>query len=95
MAAAVQQISLNEIRYSAAAAGSGQSRPVHGRHQGKAMTSPYGAGKIRIPLNEEARQGSSQIEVLMQFNGEGIWHIALICDSLVGWWTKLGLAAYR
>lgn len=47
----------------------------------KAMTAPD--GKIRIPLNEESRQGGGQIEeFLMQFNGEGIQHIALICDDL-------------
>jgi 4-hydroxyphenylpyruvate dioxygenase len=48
----------------------------------KAMTAPD--GKIRIPLNEEASQGTGQIEeFLMQYNGEGIQHIALICDDLV------------
>jgi len=47
----------------------------------KAMTAPDGL--IRIPLNEEARQGGGQIEeFLMQFNGEGIQHIALLCDNL-------------
>jgi 4-hydroxyphenylpyruvate dioxygenase len=47
----------------------------------KAMTAPD--GKIRIPLNEEASQGTGQIEeFLMQYNGEGIQHIALICDDL-------------
>ncbi len=55
------------------------------------MTAPD--GKIRIPLNEEARQGGGQIEeFLMQFNGEGIQHIALICDNLVEVVDKLGLA---
>ena len=47
----------------------------------KAMTAPD--GKIRIPLNEEASRGTGQIEeFLMQYNGEGIQHIALICDDL-------------
>ena len=47
----------------------------------RAMTAPD--GKIRIPLNEEAKQGGGQIEeFLMQFNGEGIQHIALLCDDL-------------
>ena len=47
----------------------------------KAMTAPD--GKIRIPLNEEGAKGGGQIEeFLMQFNGEGIQHIALICDEL-------------
>jgi 4-hydroxyphenylpyruvate dioxygenase len=47
----------------------------------KAMTAPD--GKIRIPLNEESSRGSGQIEeFLMQFNGEGIQHIALLSDNL-------------
>jgi len=47
----------------------------------KAMTSPD--GKIRIPLNEDASHGTGQIEeFLMEYNGEGIQHIALICDDL-------------
>lgn len=42
----------------------------------RAMTAPD--GKIRIPLNEEAKQGGGQIEeFLMAFNGEGIQHIAM------------------
>jgi 4-hydroxyphenylpyruvate dioxygenase len=54
----------------------------------KAMTAPD--GKIRIPLNEEATGGTGQIEeYLMQFNGEGIQHIALLCDDLVACWDKL------
>src|SRR5436190_17010689 len=41
----------------------------------RAMTAPD--GRIRIPLNEEAGRGSGQIEeFLMQFNGEGIQHVA-------------------
>ncbi|MDE2415108.1 MAG: 4-hydroxyphenylpyruvate dioxygenase [Comamonadaceae bacterium] len=57
----------------------------------KAMTAPD--GKIRIPLNEEAKQGGGQIEeFLMQFNGEGIQHIALICDHLPAVVDRLGLA---
>ncbi|MFB2538384.1 MULTISPECIES: 4-hydroxyphenylpyruvate dioxygenase [unclassified Acinetobacter] len=48
----------------------------------KAMTAPD--GMIRIPLNEEAKQGGGQIEeYLMQFNGEGIQHIALLSDDLL------------
>jgi 4-hydroxyphenylpyruvate dioxygenase len=47
----------------------------------KAMTAPD--GKIRIPLNEESSRGAGQIEeFLMQFNGEGIQHIALLSDDL-------------
>ena len=49
----------------------------------KAMTAPDGL--IRIPLNEEASQGTGQIEeFLMQYNGEGIQHIALLTDDLIG-----------
>lgn len=48
----------------------------------RAMTAPD--GKIRIPLNEEASKGTGQIEeFLMQFNGEGIQHIALFTDDLL------------
>ena len=49
----------------------------------KAMTAPDGL--IRIPLNEESgKGGSGQIEeFLMQFNGEGIQHIALLSDDLM------------
>ncbi|MDB5793164.1 MAG: hppD [Massilia sp.] len=47
----------------------------------KAMTAPD--GKIRIPLNEEGKAGGGQIEeFLMQFNGEGIQHIALLSEDL-------------
>jgi len=57
----------------------------------KAMTAPD--GKIRIPLNEEARQGGGQIEeFLMQFNGEGIQHIALLTDNLIDAIDQLQLA---
>ena len=48
----------------------------------KAMTAPD--GKIRIPLNEEGKAGGGQIEeFLLQFNGEGIQHIALLTDDLI------------
>ena len=54
----------------------------------KALTAPD--GKIRIPLNEEGKSGGGQIEeFLRDFNGEGIQHIALICDDLVACWDKL------
>ncbi|MEJ2090063.1 MAG: 4-hydroxyphenylpyruvate dioxygenase, partial [Gammaproteobacteria bacterium] len=49
----------------------------------RAMTAPD--GKIRIPLNEEARGGNAdgQIEeFLMAYNGEGIQHIAFACEDL-------------
>ena len=46
------------------------------------MTAPD--GKIRIPLNEEGKAGGGQIEeFLMQFNGEGIQHIAMLSDDLI------------
>lgn len=58
---------------------------IQGEYTGltsRAMTAPD--GKIRIPLNEEAKQGGGQIEeFLLKFNGEGIQHIALICDDLL------------
>lgn len=45
------------------------------------MTAPDGL--IRIPLNEESKQGGGQIEeYLMAFGGEGIQHIALLTDNL-------------
>lgn len=48
----------------------------------RAMTAPDNL--IRIPLNEESGQCSGQIEeFLMQFNGEGIQHIALLTDDLI------------
>ncbi|WP_018912211.1 4-hydroxyphenylpyruvate dioxygenase [Thiomonas sp. FB-6] len=47
----------------------------------RAMSAPD--GRIRIPLNEEAG-GNGQIEeFLMQFNGEGIQHVALLTDDLM------------
>jgi 4-hydroxyphenylpyruvate dioxygenase len=53
----------------------------------RAMTAPD--GKIRIPLNEEAG-GEGQIEeYLMQYNGEGIQHIAFSCDDLPACWDRL------
>jgi 4-hydroxyphenylpyruvate dioxygenase len=67
---------------------------IQGEYTGltsRAMTAPD--GKIRIPLNEESKQGGGQIEeFLMQFNGEGIQHIALICDDLIATVDKLGMA---
>jgi len=67
---------------------------IQGEYTGltsKAMTAPDGL--IRIPLNEEAKQGGGQIEeFLMQFNGEGIQHIALLCDNLVEAIDQLQLA---
>jgi 4-hydroxyphenylpyruvate dioxygenase len=60
----------------------------------KAMTAPD--GKIRIPLNEESAKGGGQIEeFLMQYNGEGIQHIALACDDILAAWDKLKAAGTR
>lgn len=58
----------------------------------RAMTAPD--GKIRIPLNEEARAGSrnggGQIEEFLRaYNGEGIQHIAFACDDLLSGWDRL------
>ncbi|MFZ2990480.1 4-hydroxyphenylpyruvate dioxygenase [Ideonella sp.] len=67
---------------------------IQGEYTGltsKAMTAPD--GKIRIPLNEESKKGSGQIEeFLMQFNGEGIQHIALLCEDLPATIDKLVMA---
>ena len=57
----------------------------------KAMTAPDGL--IRIPLNEEASKTTGQIEeFLMQYNGEGIQHIALLTDDLIATVDKLRAA---
>lgn len=58
----------------------------------KAMTAPDNL--IRIPLNEEAgKGGNGQIEeFLMQFNGEGIQHIALLTDDLIATVDALQMA---
>ena len=54
----------------------------------KAMTAPD--GKIRIPLNEEGKAGGGQIEEFLRaYNGEGIQHIAFICDDLIATWDRL------
>ncbi|MDZ5460716.1 4-hydroxyphenylpyruvate dioxygenase [Azohydromonas lata] len=58
---------------------------IQGEYTGltsKAMTAPD--GMIRIPLNEESKKGSGQIEeFLMAFNGEGIQHVALLTDDIL------------
>ena len=53
----------------------------------KAMTAPD--GKIRIPLNEESGSNGQIEEFLMKYNGEGIQHIAFICDDLLACWDRL------
>jgi len=67
---------------------------IQGEYTGltsKAMTAPD--GKIRIPLNEESSKGSGQIEeFLMQFNGEGIQHVALLTEDLPATVDRLQLA---
>ncbi len=67
---------------------------IQGEYTGltsRAMTAPDGL--IRIPLNEESSKGSGQIEeFLMKFNGEGIQHVALICDDLLATVDRLALA---
>ena len=67
---------------------------IEGEYTGltsRAMTAPD--GKIRIPLNEESSKGTGQIEeFLMKFSGEGIQHVALVCDDLIATVDKLVLA---
>lgn len=67
---------------------------IQGEYTGlasRAMTAPD--GKIRIPLNEESSRGSGQIEeFLLQFNGEGIQHIALLTENLLDTIDQLQLA---
>jgi 4-hydroxyphenylpyruvate dioxygenase len=67
---------------------------IQGEYTGltsRAMTAPDGL--IRIPLNEESGKGSGQIEeFLMQFNGEGIQHIALLTDDILASVDALQLA---
>ncbi len=62
---------------------------IQGEYTGltsRAMTAPDGL--IRIPLNEESGKvatgkGGQIEEFLMQFNGEGIQHVALLTDDLL------------
>ncbi len=67
---------------------------IQGEYTGltsRAMTAPD--GQIRIPLNEESGKGTGQIEeFLMKFNGEGIQHVALLCDDLIDAVDKLQMA---
>ncbi len=60
----------------------------------KAMTSP--CGLIRIPINEEGNDQPGQIqEYLDRYQGEGIQHVALACDDLVGAVDALQLAGMK
>ena len=68
---------------------------IQGEYTGltsRAMTAPDGL--IRIPLNEDSgKAGGGQIEeYLLQFNGEGIQHIALLTDDLMASVDALRLA---
>ncbi len=54
----------------------------------RAMVAPDGL--TRIPLNEEASNSTGQIEeFLMQYNGEGIQHIALSTSDIFDTWDRL------
>ena len=53
----------------------------------KAMSAPDGL--IRIPLNEESSQGGQIEEFLMDYNGEGIQHIAFSSDDIIDVWDRL------
>ncbi|MBW2704634.1 MAG: VOC family protein, partial [Deltaproteobacteria bacterium] len=54
----------------------------------RALTSPDGL--IRIPLNEEKGEKVGQIEeYLREYKGEGIQHVAFICDDLLKCWQNL------
>ena len=55
--------------------------------QSRAMAAPD--GKIRIPLNEEAGSNGQIEEFLMSYNGEGMQHIAFICEDLPACLDKL------
>ena len=67
---------------------------IEGQNTGlysRAMAAPD--DKIRIPLNEDAAPdggAAGQVEdFLVRYNGEGVQHIALACDDLVGLYDRL------
>ena len=70
---------------------------IKGRQSGlvsRALTAPD--DRIRIPLNEEAARGGGQIEsYLMEYNGEGIQHIAFACHDLLAVWDRLASLGLR
>ena len=70
---------------------------IRGKQSGlvsRALTAPD--DRIRIPLNEESPGGTGQIEAyLMEYNGEGIQHIALSCDDLLATCDRLHAAGLR
>ncbi len=54
----------------------------------RALTAPDGL--IRIPLNEEKGDQIGQIEeYLREYKGEGIQHVAFICNDLLACWQNL------
>ncbi|HEY2047923.1 MAG TPA: 4-hydroxyphenylpyruvate dioxygenase [Caulobacteraceae bacterium] len=60
----------------------------------RAMTAPD--LKIRIPLAEEAYGGRGQIaEFLRAHNGEGVQHVAFLCDDLIECWDRLKALGVR
>jgi 4-hydroxyphenylpyruvate dioxygenase len=58
----------------------------------RALSAP--CGKIRIPINESKHEeGSGQVdqiqEFIQQYRGEGIQHVALRTDDILGTWDRL------
>jgi 4-hydroxyphenylpyruvate dioxygenase len=58
----------------------------------RALAAP--CGKIRIPINESKyEEGSEQVdqiqEFIQQYRGEGIQHVALRTDDILGTWDRL------
>ena len=45
--------------------------------------------RIRIPINEDRGETGQIVEYLKRYKGEGIQHIALICDDLPACWDNL------
>jgi 4-hydroxyphenylpyruvate dioxygenase len=70
---------------------------IRGEYSGltsRAMSAPD--QKIRIPLAEEAQGGRGQIaEFLRAHTGEGVQHIAFLCDDLIGCWDRLKALGVR
>ena len=83
---------LAEKMMAALEAAEAEGGDIRGKQSGllsRAMTAPD--NKIRIPLNEEGRGNSAgQIEeYLLQYNGEGIQHIAFATEDLIETLDKL------